>query len=481
MSIDKPNTDAAPKPPADPRDTVPETPDAKRDASPPVEAKIGPETGGHPELTPLVEAFGDPDTSPGAALNLVETFDPAAMNDELKEDLAIVTRDYGLTLEELPENEQKKLAAYWLGVKKGRTGEAKASTADALEARIGYLLFDRAMQKVDTLTQELQTQPARSYEELEEKLRGVMRAITEAAKNRPVTEDNEYDWKELDFRYRNLLELKTGADADVRQAFEKTLEKYSDFIEYDLMSFRLGQDLGDIQKIMQELYGRTPEEMEAIKKENRVGAAALIKELADKPKLDIKDLQDLHRVNNKGIVPKKFGNIRNEKGAMPPTFYERVGLLTEDLRPALEDVLDSANRVRAGGIGEEEGQYTKQEYAIIAAQLHNAILDMHPWSDRNGSTSLLFLETMMTKTGYEPPAEREKDFYKNVANILDQNVTAMTLVAEEQMRMKEPGFYDSQYTDSQAKVKDYRRVINVFRAAARRPRVKWEGEEEEKE
>src|SRR5688572_27933820 len=103
MSIDKPNTDAASKPPTDPRDTVPETPDAKRDASPPVEAKIGPETDGHPELTPLVEAFGDPDTSPGAALNLVETFDPAAMNDELKEDLAIVTRDYGLTLEELPE------------------------------------------------------------------------------------------------------------------------------------------------------------------------------------------------------------------------------------------------------------------------------------------------------------------------------------------------------------------------------------------
>lgn len=480
MPIDRPPQGAGATPPPPDKSTTP--PDAKGrrpDALPPVEAKASPETGAPPELAPLIGVFGDPGTSPDAALALIETFDPAALGGDLKEDLAIIAGDYGLTLEELPPDEQKKLATYWLGVKKARSGEAKGDIAEAFEARIGYLLFERAMQKVDGLTQDLRTKPSANAEELEGRLRGVMRAITEAAKNRPVTEDNEYDWRELDLRYGTLMDMKLASGGEVRQVFDQVLDRYSDFIEYDLMAFRISKDRGDVQKIMMDLYGRTPEEMEKIKKENRAQTAELIKGLAGKPKLEIKDLEELHRVNNKGIVPKKFGDIRREEGDMPPTFVQRVGLLAEDLRPALQDVLDSANRLRAGGVGEEDGQYTKQEYALIAAQLHNAVLDMHPWGDRNGSTSLLFLETMMTKAGYEPPVEREKDFHKNVFNILEGNNTAISVVADELMRQNEPGWYESHTSDSPDKVRQYRRIINVLRSAARRPVVAWPGEQED--
>ena len=57
-------------------------------------------------------------------------------------------------------------------------------------------------------------------------------------------------------------------------------------------------------------------------------------------------------------------------------------------------------------------------YGIEAAKLHNDLLDIHPFADRNGSTSLLFLETLMARRGYVPDIKRQKSYYKNLHTIL---------------------------------------------------------------
>lgn len=144
----------------------------------------------------------------------------------------------------------------------------------------------------------------------------------------------------------------------------------------------------------------------------------LIREFGHSRSLDVAMLEKLHEADNKGIVPKRYSKLRSDLGSLPPTFYERIGLLPEDLKPELEDLMKEADDLRNKDIGDEPGQISKDAFAIRAAQLHNDLLDMHPFGDRNGSTVLLFLETVMMSAGHEPFAQREKDFYANLEAIL---------------------------------------------------------------
>ncbi len=420
------------------------------------------------DIRALAAAVDAPGVTPEAALGLVETFDAEAVGTDAADELAVILEDYGLAPDDLPGEERGQLAALWLGARDGRSERARRDVAGALDHILGERLMRLSFGKIDRLTKDLRG--AGSAADLKDRLRDVMRTLARAAKHVPLDEDHEEEWEDIDGRFRALLGMKAGAAGEVRDAFSDVFEEHADFIEDELVAARLEKRRDDVQKVTQELYGRTKEEVEEIKWRNRGDVVMLIREFGNARALDVAMLEKLHEANNRGIVPKRYSQVRHDPGALPPTFFERIGLLSEDLGPELEDLMKEANDLRDKEIGDEPGQISKEAFAIRAAQLHNDLLDMHPFGDRNGSTALLFLETVMTAAGHDPSPRREKDFYKNIEGILGGQPTAMAIVREEQARMaSEPGYFVGESNKDPAQRRKYDRILNVFRSLAGKP------------
>ena len=456
----------------DQRDTVPETPDAKRDAAAPVEARIpDPETEARrAKQRPLIDAImEDNGVSTEVQLELVASYD-AEQVEQAAGDVAFIAQDYGIDDADLDQATRDKLAVMYLGIKDARNEGLQQDVARTMERELVEKLVRVAHGKIERLTEDLRRNM--DAPDLQDRLRAVMTTVGRVGENFPVDEEHEDEWKDLTDKFRGLVSLREGQEQPVQDAFESVLEENESVVEDGFAAAYLLRKGGDVEKNMMVLYGRTKAEQEKVKERNRAEAAAVIEDLKDKP-LDIAALERLHQANNRNIVPKDVSKVRAE--GMPPTFFERIGLLPEDLKIELDNVMKQANELRATEIGDGPGQISKETYAMRAAKLHNDVLDMHPFSDRNGSTALLFLETLMTKAGHEPPKERNKEFVDNVRDILGGDVTAMTVLWEGQAQMKEPGYFVGESNKSEDKRTWYDRILNIHRGMAGKPAFRREG------
>ena len=102
-------------------------------------------------------------------------------------------------------------------------------------------------------------------------------------------------------------------------------------------------------------------------------------------------------------------------------------------------------------------------YEIVAATLHNDLLDIHPFSDRNGSTSILFLELIMAKSGYVPSMKREKDYYKHLRKILDDNLLAISVVKHQHRKIGSKFGYFQGETIPESQKPIYEKCVDLLR------------------
>ncbi|MBD3311803.1 MAG: hypothetical protein GF349_04950 [Candidatus Magasanikbacteria bacterium] len=281
------------------------------------------------------------------------------------------------------------------------------------------------------------------------KLRSVMEAMHGLLKQvDPMGKNYAPIYGKLVEDFQNLHAIKSGADIEVSQAFSEIFHEFSDFIDmgFVIKYFEEAKKAGHpihFENFTAQIYGRTPEELEKIKQANRQNVSARITEMAQKPYVSIEMIQELHAINNKSIVPKFISEMRQDESGFE-FFGTRVGTLAQDVLPAVKELMERTNQLidkRALGMN-------KRLYELAAARLHNDLLDIHPFADRNGSTSLLFLELMMAREGYEPPKTRDQDYYKTVRKTLDNNLAAVAAVGYEHYLIANvPGYYKTNSLD----------------------------------
>ncbi len=406
-----------------------ETPEAKRER----EKK---------ERRPLLDALHAKGLDAQASLEIIAAYDPAMLEDEaFSAELNTLASAYGVKLEGVSAADRDKLAVMYLGAKNSKLDASRANIAEAMEKGIQEQLVGQAFRNIDSLGQDLELEGA-DPEKLKGELSEIMGTLNALSKQIPRSQQgSETTWRNIYNRFNQLSSVKRSGQLkpEVNKAFAEIFDQFSDFIEDEMVAHRLQSGSAQsIENTTKELYGRTREELEQLKESNREAVADAIKKMADAPTIELSMIEELHALNNKGIVPKEFSKLREDPN-MVVTFNRRLGLLSDDVRPEMEKMIDRANDLFDKSIVENT---SKMRYEIEAAKLHNDLLDMHPFGDRNGSTSLLFLELLMAKKGVEPPKTREKDYYKNLAKIVGYNPVAIAVVGHEQYKIaNEPGYY----------------------------------------
>jgi len=228
-----------------------------------------------------------------------------------------------------------------------------------------------------------------------------------------------------------LTKMRTHAEKMVADVFEEIFQEFGDIIDEQLVTryIREKNEAGEgvsYEDAVRAVYHRTPEGMEAIKEKNRARAAEVVTQLAKKDHLTLEDIESLHMANNRSIVPKQTSHMRSRPNENV-TFFKRFGLAPQHVQSAMEDVVARANALWT------DDKVGRRAYAVEAAKLHNDMLDIHPFGDRNGSTSMLFLETLMAHRGYQPKATREKRYYRHLSQVVGGNLVAMGTVAYQQV------------------------------------------------
>lgn len=302
---------------------------------------------------------------------------------------------------------------------------------------------------------------------------------------------SELKYATLNASFQELIKIKNAVAEEMRDVFEEIFKEFGDFIDDEIIfqeMCRIEQEnlkklrkqarlekpdnqTGlnesssnekddivplDIESITQKVYGRSVEEVEKIKKRNRKELVKTIQEMAQKDEIIPEMIIELHRVNNQGIVPKMFSALRSGENS-GVSFGERVGILGEDVQTEIDLLTKKATElIRTSHTG-----ISSIRYEVKAAQLHNALLDIHPFTDRNGSTSLSFLELLMTKIGYQPTEERPKNkYYDFLKKILNNNFVAISVIAYEHYLIhKVPGYYKGETTKDQKKQSQYKAFL----------------------
>lgn len=264
----------------------------------------------------------------------------------------------------------------------------------------------------------------------------------------------------LNDSFQDIIKIKNHTSEQVRGIFEEVFKKFSDFIDDEIIFQTMIEKEGnkepiDVERITQEVYGRSQADLEKVKRQNRVDVVQTIQTMAEQGEITTDMIVELHRVNNRGIVPKIFSQIRPGKNS-DVSFGKRVGILGEDVKKEVNILIKKANRLES-----PTNLAERIKYEVNAAQIHNALLDIHPFSDRNGSTSLLFLELMMAKAGYQPNAERPTEGYYNfLKKVLNNNFVAVSVVAYEQYMISNvPGYYKGETTKDPDKQRRYIKFV----------------------
>ncbi|MDD2786149.1 MAG: Fic family protein [Patescibacteria group bacterium] len=409
----------------------------------------------------LAETLQDESLSPRTALDLLIHFEDE-INVERISSLPELSEVYGFDLNEIPEDRLLQLALTYSEANRTDDQKAAQELKSVFDRKLHEQLVESALDKIDILSKQL-GQNLNDPETIKSSLRNILDRMGSLSKQIPISEPNNVDlWKKMYDSFKGLVDIKL-TDARTSRIFSEIFQEYSNFIddEFAMQAFHqfLAEDKGyDVEDAMQLTYGRTRVEIEEIKVQNRIQSVKEIKKLSAQDYLTVDDIIHLHRTNNKGITPQAFSRLRvNEM----EHFGLRVGTMPDDLA---EEMNLWEQRVNLVIQQSQDEAWTDIRYQIAVAQLHNQLLDIHPFLDRNGSTSLLFMELMMARRNYDPQKERERDFYKTVRKALSNNPVAIGLVAYEMGLISYvPGYYKGETT--KGRHAEYRKaVVDLFKS-----------------
>jgi hypothetical protein len=398
----------------------------------------------------------DPSLQPQTALEILSRGD-APFEKDLVEEMSAVTSSYGVAFETLDGKQREHLLLLYGNAKVAKRDASKRESAVAIEQALKTALVENAFRNIDTVFESVER--AESPESVRKQLRDLMGSMATLAKNvSPEQEENWPAWKEVFERHLQVLWLKDNVKKDIEDVYRDVFEEYRDFIENELVmqeSKRLENEgkPASIEELTQQIFGMTKEEYEGIKEANRANVAAYIEKNADEPP-STELIQDLYRINNDRIVPKSYAKMR-QKGE-EVWFAKRVGVLSEDVQEEMEDL---EARARLATVT----KMTKARYETVVAKLHNDLLDIHPFQDRNGSTSVLFAEFMMAKRGYRPTDKREKGYYGRMRTIFGNNPVAVGIVGYGHYQIANtPGYYEKGKT-TKGKERRYQKQVEALK------------------
>lgn len=340
--------------------------------------------------------------------------------------------EFGLSAEDLTPVERKQCLAIIGSLTETEDLEDSETVHAQLETFLAESFLQKAFAKIDLF--DALMEKGTEGEPLRSALREVMRTVGAIAKIASPSDPNTAGlWKSLSERYMSIVMRKKGAGEEQRQIFEQVFGEFQDVIEGDLYEkfaldvYLKGQHHAyDAERLSMALYGRTKEEAKKKKEENRGAVAEYIAEHKDdEPSIEL--LQELYRIYNDGIVPKNYAKFR--KSGQEVVFgTKRIGILGEDVRAEMEHLIDRTKAML-------EREPAGVRYGIEAAKLHNDMLHIHPFSDRNGSTSMLFLEFLMAKRGYTPQGKKTGSYYDYVRRTVRNNPLAIAVVGAGQYEM----------------------------------------------
>lgn len=354
---------------------------------------------------------------------------------------------FGVEFESLPDTEKEKYTTLYYSAENARRDSSRAGLSSKLERELQKEVFNKAIGNMDFLVDSFIE--SEDTEELEKNLRSVMDRIEDLSRHAsPEKDENEELWKMLHDKFVSVMSLRTKAKEsgeNIDDVFSRVVDQYRDFIDNEII-LRASDYLTkrgvrmSYEELTKRTFHRSPEEMEQLKERNRKAVTKYINEhQEDPPTSDV--LEELYRLNNKDIVPGKLAGMR--KKDEETTFYKRVGIIGgEDVVREVDDVTERATRIMYKPMSDTR-------YAAAVAKLHNDLLEIHPFSDRNGSTSLLFAEFMMSKRGYKPSDKREGKYYGNVRSIFSNNPVAVALVAQAQWKIANiSGYFAGRSTEA---------------------------------
>lgn len=308
-------------------------------------------------------------------------------------------------------------------------------------------LAKQSFEKIDRLHELVKQE--KELETIKVILRPLMQEMATLAKQIPPERaENASLWYSLHMRFYDLVVMKTKREPPVAQAFDQIFAEFSDFIDDEFVAREIQRQImthgnADVAEAMQTVYGRTSEEVEAMKHKNRAAVAQEILRLKEEPYVSIEMIERLHAMNNQGVVPRQLSRIRgaNEESEFGAA---RVGVIGEDVREEMEDLVRRTEEMIDRALIEN---WSDARYEIAVATLHNEMLDIHPFQDRNGSTSLLFVELLMARRGYVPPATRGKKYYTFLRQALGNNPVAVGIVGHEQYKIAHhAGYFEGKTT-----------------------------------
>lgn len=323
------------------------------------------------------------------------------------------------------------------------------SSEQGLE-QVRRLMYEKTNAKINGLKKALETSIGTSQEETRTQLVETMKHLELLTKILP---EENHEWSDLTKHYKDVLALKSKSKTDASKIFSEVFDEFNDFVESEIAERAIERQekaTGGVMiaDVMQKAYGRTKEEIEDIKKRNRERVLKKINELKEKPYVTFEDIRSLHEINNRGIVPKSTSRMRKINEDV--TFGQRFGTIAEELP---EELADFEKRIEELINKKAIAKVNGLQYEIGVAKLHNELLDMHPFGDRNGSTALLFIELMMAREGHEPSNSREPSYYKALGKALNFNPAALAVVGYEQYKIAHvPGYFEGEAV-KRAKVK----------------------------
>lgn len=355
-------------------------------------------------------------------------------------------QQFGLTLDQLASDDDNKPPLKELLFVQSMLRGKLTPIQPQLNSKINNRLKPILQQQFNAICNHLKTldQDAPDLNHVEENVVHALAILHHFADYMPFTPEKSWDWDEIVSDFGRILQIKADANTTVENVMTRVFQQFHSFIEDGVMKFYLEEGGGmSAEEVTQKLYGRTHQEMEEIKTTNRAAVAEKINELADRVKagepLTVNMLLELHATNNRGIVPSYLSALR-EKPSETVIFGVREGLEPQFVKPAVEEVFDKANTAITKS--KHTNRVSRRNYAVKVGALHNRLLDIHPFLDRNGSTAVLFVELMMTVKGYHTPSpNRSTDYYQNIRSILHSK-TATGVVGYEHYKIAHrPGKY----------------------------------------
>ncbi len=403
----------------------------------------------------LIDITDDVEISDNTCLELIVTLDESGYNPQDEQELETLLLVYNININSVSAPERNRLLILINGANHTRTESTKQELTHLAEKRINEVLTNIALNQIDNFSN-LLSDTNLTVITAEHALRAIMESLQTLSKNLPT--DTDFDiWQKIYNKFKNVISRKKESRQEIRFLMSRILNEYSDFIDDEFIAREVARSkqrggVVSIEHLVHDIYDRNKDEIEDIKKQNRKNAVEAMQQMSEIPYIDTRMLLELYGINNKGIAPKFLSRLRENPEENIRFGGKRLGIMPEDVAVEMKawdsrvaDMIDKS-------IVEN---WSDTRYQIAVAELHNELLEIHPFPDRNGSTSVMFMELMMMRRGYKPSEKREKNYYKNIASILKHNPVALSLIGHEMYRMtSKSGYFPGKTTKGKERLYD---------------------------